>query len=491
MSSDLKSRAVSATFWSGLDTLARQGLQFGVTLILARLLTPSDYGTVALLAIFIGIVGVFIESGFSTALIQRKDVNDVDISSVFYLNVSIALLAGIALCFGAREIADFYRMPILEPLTWLMAVNLFIGSFGSVQRTLLTRMLDFRRQFIISVAAVCISGAVAIYLAYRGFGIWSLGIQTITATAVSTIMLWLLSALRPSRVFSMKAIRSLFHFGGYLLLAGLLDIIFNRLNTLVIGKFYSARDLGYYSRADETSLGPAALLTATISRVALPVFAAAHHDQSPLRLALRKTITTAMFINIPIMLGMAGTAQTLVLVLFGYQWLPCAPYLAILCLGGILWPLHVLNLYVLMAQGHSHLFFRLEVIKKTVGIVVVGTACFFGMTAIAWSSVLTGLICFAINAHYTGKYLNYGLWAQIADLWVYVVAGCTMEFCVYLVTLLRIARPLPLLLLQILCGAFIYILFCYVFQRKNVTDITGLVLKALQGSTGQRSIGAE
>lgn len=480
MTSTIKHKAVNATIWSAIETFARQGVLFGITLILARLLTPTDYGTVALLSIFFGVAGVFINSGFASALIQRQDISDVDLSSVFYFNIGIALLFSTLLSLAAPWFAAFYNMPVLKPLTWLMAAGLFIGAFGSIQSTLLTKTLNFRRQFVSSLASAVVMGIIAIPLARNGYGVWSLAIASLAATCVSTLILWLLSSWRPRLVFSVQAIRSLFRFGSFLMVSSLLDTLVTRLNTLVIGKFYSPRDLGYYSRADGTQQLPAGLLSGVIGRVAFPIFAVAYHDIELLRSGLRKAITSAMMINIPVMLGMAVTARLLVIVLFGEQWLPCVQYLQILCLGGILWPLHVLNLKVLAAQGHSDLFFRLEVIKKIVGIILIGTACFFGIIAIAWSMVASGVICFVINAHYSGKLLNYGVIRQTADLIPYLAGSVVMAACVWAVTMLPLHTPLLLLTAQVLIGIAVYTLVCYIFRLSAFIESIQLVAPRLR-----------
>jgi len=482
MDSTLKHKAVSATIWSAIDTFARQGVQFVITMILARLLTPTDYGTVGLLSIFLGVAGVFINCGFSSALIQRQEISEADLSSVFFLNVGIALLFSLLLCAAAPWIAAFYNMPVLTPLTRLMAASLFIGAFGCIQGTLLTKSLNFRRQCVISLAAVVLSGSVAVVLALRNYGVWSLAVSTVVGTCVSTLLLWLLSSWRPRLLFSMTAVRSLFRFGGFLLISGLLDTLFTRMNTLVIGKFYSPQDLGYYSRADGTQQLPAGLLSNIITRVAFPIFAAAHSDKELLRAGLRKAITMVMMLNIPLMLGMAVTARSLVLVLFGRQWLPCVQYLQILCLGGIFWPLHVLNLDILTAQGHSNLFFRLEVIKKVVGMVILGLACFFGITAIAWSTVVIGVICFAINAHYSGLLLNYGTVQQTVDLLPYMAASLIMAVCVWMASMLPLQMPLMLLSTQVMIGVAIYTLVCLSFRLSTFIESIQLVAPRLRGS---------
>lgn len=457
---ELKAAAISGTLWSGIDALARQGLQLLVSIVLARLLSPEEFGTIGLLALFIGVARVFIDAGFASALIQRQEVNEVDLSSVFFFNICVSLLFAICLCLCASWIAGFYRMPILMPLTWMLAANLVVGSFGSVQGMLLTKSLNFRRHCTISLAAQTFSGSLAVILAWKGFGVWSLAVQSIMATLATTLLLWQSSTWRPKWLFSLSAIRSLFRFGSFLLLSALLETLFSRLNSLVIGRLYSATTLGYYSRADSTCLIPANLISGVLSRVAFPIFANAKDDPSLLRSGLRKAITLSMLVNVPTMLGLTAVAQALVLVLFGEKWLPCVPYLQILSLGALLWPLHVLNLNVLTALGHSRLFFRLEVIKKVFGISVVGVTALLGVEAIAWGMVLVGVVCFYINSFYSGRLVGYGAIPQSLDLLPCLVIGTIMAACSWSVSLLPIASPVLTLSAQIVVGVVVFIGLC-------------------------------
>lgn len=470
MSAGLREKAVSASFWSVMETFAHQGLQFGITLVLARLLTPAEYGTVAMLSIFIGLAGVFVESGFSSALIQRKEVTDTDLSSVFYFNVAMSVLAASLLCLSSPWIASFYGMPVLQPLTCLLACGLIIGAFGAVQRALLARELNFRRQCAISIVAMSLSGAAAIWMAFHGYGVWSLAASSIIGGAATAILLWILSSWRPQRAFSPAAIHSLFRFGSFLLLSNLLNTLFSRLYELLIGKLYSAGDLGYYSRADHTRSLPATTMSTMIGRVAFPIFSAARGDKTVLKAGLRKAISLVMLVNVPAMLGLTVVAKPTVLILFGDQWLPCVPYLQILCIGGAIHPLHVMNLHVLTALGHSNLFFRIELLKKIVSILLIGTACFIGITAIAWSAVFAGIICFVLNAYYSGRFLGYGTLAQIVDILPYCIASVIMAMFAWSVGYLIASPAAPKLIAQVSAGAIVYCLVGAAFRLKGFQE---------------------
>lgn len=398
-----------------MDMLLRHGLHFAISIVLARLLSPDDFGTIALLYMFTGIASIFLEGGFSSALIQRQDITHIDESTVFWLNLSIGTLFAIGLWSIASPLATFYGRSELEPLAGLMALNILVSTIGSIHSTLLTKKLDFRTQMKTSSISSVLSGGVAITMAWQGAGLWALAAHAFTATLITTILLWWINPWRPLLKFSMASVHKLFLVGGYLLASGLLGVLVDRMHTLIIGKFYGVRELGYYNRADGTKQLPLGLLTGIISRVALPIFSAAADDKEQLRRGVKQSVQMAMLINIPIMFGLFAVSKPLVLVLFGESWRPAVPILQVLCLAGIFWPLHILNLNALIAQGHSSLFFRLEIGKRILGIALLIAGAYNGVMGIAWSQVVFGVVAFFINAYYTKRYLNYGAFDQIMD----------------------------------------------------------------------------
>lgn len=451
-------KSLSAVFWSGADVFMRQGLQFFVSILLARLLLPEEFGLLAMLSIFTGVAGLFVDSGFSLALIQRQNITREDESTVFFFNLGAGLIVALGLCLAAPWIAtffeqaiskdkiyasaltlhnlpwlaDFFKLPVLQSLTYVMAFNLFVGSLGSIQSVLLTKAMEFKGLMKIGVVASLLSGVLAVILAWQGFGVWSLALQTLASTMITIVLLWLRHPWRPQWVFSFTSLCSLFHFGGYMLLSGLLDTLYTRLYSLIIGKLFSARELGYYTRADNTQQLPVNVLISVLNRVAFPLFSVAATDKALLARGMRKVIRTIMLFNIPIMLGLMVVAEPLVITLIGEKWLPSVPVLQILCLSGVIWPLHVINLNVLMAQGHSNLFFRIEVLKKIIGVVAIVVASFYGILAIAWSQVIVGILGFLINAHYTGVFLGYSAWKQTRDLLPYLVVSVLMTLAIWL-----------------------------------------------------------
>jgi len=476
--SDLKRKSVSAVAWSAVDIFARQSVQFIISVILARLLAPEQFGVIAMLGLFIGLAGTLVNSGFGSALIQKKSLTDEDTSSVFYFNLFASFVMALLLCALSPWIARFYRMQILEPLACFMALNLFLGSFGAVHWALLNRDLDFRTQMRISVTAAVISGALAITLAATGWGVWSLAIQTVVSTVISTICVWWWRPWRPRFIFSFAALRSMFRFGSYLLFSGLLDTAYTQFYTLVIGKFYSARDLGYYARADGTRMLPTNVISTIVSRVAFPIFSAASGDRNLLQRGMRKAVESLMLVNLPLMLGLLAVSRPLVLTLFGEKWLPCVPYLRVLCLAGILWPLHVINLNLLNAIGRTDLFFRLEIIKKVIGFSVLLIAANISILAMAWSSVLLGVVSYFLNAYYTGVHLGYPASRQLRDIFPLVLASGFMFACVWPLTLIS-SFPAPVLLaVQVVTGGAIYLACCYFLKFHAFTEgVTELRLR--------------
>lgn len=470
----LKQQALVATVWSSADTLLRQGTQFAVSIVLARLLSPEEFGTIALLYLFTGIAGAFVDSGFSAALVQYQNATHADESTVFWFNLAMGASVALALWASAPAISAFYALPILLPLTAILALNIFISSLGSIHGTLLTKHLDFRTQMKVSGVATAISGVVAIVLAWRGAGVWALAAQTVVATVVTTALLWTFNSWRPAFVFSVASARRLFGFGGYMLASGLLDTAYNRMYTLLIGRFYGIRELGFYNRADGTKQLPVGVLTGILSRVAFPIFSASAHDYLQLQRGVRLALRGMMLLNVPMMLGLAAVAEPLVLALFGARWLPAVPVLRVLCLCAVFWPLHVVNLNVLMALGHSHLFFRLEVAKKVLGVALLAVGAFYGVMGIAWSQAAFGMMAFAINAHYTKRYLDYGVVAQTRDFLPMIAVALPMSVCVYwLGERLQLAPALELCALTTL-GVLMFISISWAARLAALSDALDL-----------------
>jgi teichuronic acid exporter len=451
-------------FWNGLETVVRIGFQFGISIALARLLTPEEFGIVALAYVFTNMAAALVESGFSAPIVQQRDLEELEISAMFHFQWAISLIAAIGLGAISPLIAKFYGYPVLEPLIWVISLTLFLRALGGVHGGLLSRTLNFQPLMIAGTTSTLLGGMVAVFLAFKGFGVWALAVQAVVAAAVNTAAAWLYCRWRPQMVFRPKLLKRSFAFRWFVLLSGLLEAAYGSLYWLVIGKIYGAADLGQYNRAAATQNMPVGMLTGIVSRVAFPAFSAVQDDGQRLRAGLRKATTAVMVLNAPAMLGLLAIAEPLVLTLFGEVWRPSVPLLQILCLAGLIWPLHLINLNVLLAQGHSRLFFWIEVAKKAFGVLCAAVALPFGLEALAWSQVLYGFMCFAIHAHYTHRLLGYGLWAQLLDCLPWFFAGTLMACTVWLLQfVLPISVP-SLLVVQTLLGATLYFGFCLIWD---------------------------
>lgn len=453
------------------DAFMRQGLQFFISIILARLLSPEDFGLIAIITVFTSLAGLFIDSGFGSALIQKQDTTITDEATVFFFNVGVGALSAIALCLAAPWISGFFEQPALQALTYVMALNLFITSFGSIHRAMLTKKMDFKTSAKITAVSTFLSGLLAILLAWNGVGVWSLAWQILLSTLLTVLMLWVVSPWRPRLIFSLDSLKRLYGFGGYLMLTDLLEVLDTRLQFVLIGKLYAASDLGFYARAQTTRQMPIGMLEGVMSRVAFPVFSEVSIDKDRLVRGIKKATLMMMLINIPIMMGLAVVAEPFVIVLFGERWLPTVPFLQVLCLGGILWPLHVVNLNVLMALGRSDIYFRIGIVKKIISISAVIYASQFGIIAMAWSQVAVGVIAFFINTYYIGTLLGYGARRQTVDLLPYYGAGLIMAACTWFVGQ-AVHWPSAV---ELICltgiGMSVYLLMSWVLKLSALADL--------------------
>lgn len=456
----MHAKTTRAVIWSALDVFLRQGMQFIVLVVLARILAPEDYGVIAMLGLFVGVAGIFIDSGFSSALIQRQNTTHIDESTVFFFNLAMGFVVALLLCVAAPWIATFFKQPVLRYLTYAMALNLFVNTFGSIHTTLLTKELHFKTIAQVGGVASLLSGALAIILATQGFGVWSLAGQTLSASVISVVLLWVWHPWRPAWIFSFASLRSFFRFGGYEMAANLTDVFSTNLYLIMIGKMFSVRDVGFYDRAQKTQQLPIVLMMGIINRVAYSAFSSAAYDKAKLVRGLRKAQAISMFVNTPLLFGLALMAEPLVATLFGKQWLASVPVLQVLALAGLFWPLHLLNLSLLKAQGRSDLFFWITIFKKVVTISLTVVASFQGIMAIAWAQVVASIFAYLINAHYSKVFLDYGAVKQLRDLSVNFMAVIPMAAAVYLITdTMQLAQPIKLVLASIVGGG-IYLLTC-------------------------------
>jgi O-antigen/teichoic acid export membrane protein len=470
----LTHRAAHATWWSALEIAARYGVQFGVMVVLARLLTPSDFGLIAMLLVFTSVAALLVDSGFGTALVQKQVTTDDDETTVFLFSTGASALVATALWFAAPAIASFYSQPLLTPLTRLLLFVLPLSALAAVPDALLTQRLDFKARAKAEIIASLCSGAFAVLMAWRGFGVWSLAWQAVCAIGVRALLLWVYSRWRPHGRFSLSAFRKLGGFGGYMLMSNLLNTISLRLQSLLIGKLFDSRSLGYYTLAQNTQMAPAQFMSGILNRVGLPVFSSVADQRDKLVGALRLSLRVAIFIFVPCMVGIAVIAKPLIILLYGVRWAPAAPLLTILAVSVSLWPLHVLNLAAIGAQGRSDLIFRLEVVKRVVSIGLVVACSPGGPIAIAWAVLASSVFMVVINTWYTWRLLDYGVLAQLHDQVGTLLLSAVAALAGWL-ALHWVESGTVGMIIAIASAALVYLAGAWIGRHPALRDILGLM----------------
>jgi teichuronic acid exporter len=452
----LKRRAAHATWWSAIEISARYGAQFIVMLVLARMLAPSAFGLVAMVLVFTSLAAILVDSGFSTALIQKQAATTDDETTVFAFCIVAGVGIGGMLALAAPWIAGFYQQPVLADMTRALSLTLPMSALAAVPDAKLSQQLEFRARAAAEVCASLLAGATALVLAWRGFGVWSIVWQSLVSVGARTVLLWLYSGWRPRGRVSMDSLRSLSGFGGYMLLSNLLDVATLRVQSLLIGRLFDSRALGLYTVAQNTQQAPTSLFGSILARVGLPVFSTVSTDPVRLRGALRVSMQASMFLFVPSMVGLALAAEPLMGALYGDTWRPAAPILSLLALSAVCWPMHVLNLAAINAQGRSDLFFKLELLKKAVAIALILTASRAGPVAIAGSTVVASVFAVVVNTHYTRTLLGYGLLAQCRDQAATALLTCAAAAMGWCVMHFLPAGPWPTIL-AVAAGGTIYL----------------------------------
>lgn len=401
--SDLQKKTTSGLKWSAIERLATQAIQLIIMLILARMLGPHAFGLIGMLAIFIAICQVFVDSGFSSALIRKTDRTESDFSTAFYFNIVVSLVCYAALFIGAPYIADFYQQSALIDLTRVLGLTVFVNSLSLVQRAKLTIEMDFKTQAKASLASVGISSFVAIFLATNDYGVWALVAQTLTMAACNAIILNVIHPWLPKRSFSMESFRNLFGFGSKLLLSGLLDTIFKNIYQIVIGKQFSAVEVGQFTQANQLSSMPAMTMTTIIQRVTYPMMSQLQHSDDKLEAAYLLTLRLSAVVIFPLMFGLAVIAQPLINVVLGDSWQQAAALVSILSVGFLLYPIHAINLNLLQVKGRSDLFLKLEIIKKIITTIILVITIPLGIKAICIGMIIQSYLSLWLNTFYTGR----------------------------------------------------------------------------------------
>lgn len=470
----LKNKAIKGMGWSAVENVTRLGVTFVVNIILARLLAPEEYGLIGIISIFIAISNTVVDSGFKNALIRKQNVTDTDYSTVFYINLTLAVLLSITLFLSAKAIASFFESPDLVALTRVMSSIVIINAFAIVQQARITKVIDFKTQTKVTFIASIGSGIIGIAMAFTGYGVWALVGQQISSKLFSTFLFWVYNRWVPKLVFSWISFKEMWNFGSKLLASSLIDTIWMEIYQVIIGKYYTPTTLGLYTRARQFSDLCSSNLTSIVQRVSYPVLSNIQDDRIRLKFAYQKVIKTTMLPTFVLMLGMAACAKSMIYVLIGSQWLECVPMLQIICTYGMLYPLHALNLNMLQVQGRSDLFLKLEIIKKLIAILPLLLGIFVDIYLMLAGTLIVGLISYYLNAYYSGPFLNYSIKEQIIDILPSFGIAISMAVPVYIMGFIPM-NPFILLPLQILTGAFITIVICETIKLPEYLEIKGII----------------
>lgn len=479
MASDLKKKTAKGMFWSAVERFSTQGIQFLFGIVLARLLTPADYGVIAMLTIFLAICQTFIDSGFANAIIRKIDRTEKDMATMFFFNIGMSLVCYAILFFTAPFIASFYNMPELTLVLRVLALRLIVQSFSTVQVTNLTIKIDFKKQAKISLASAIISGIVGIGFAYNGYGVWSLVIQALFCSTFNAFLYWLTVRWHPQYFFDKESFKNLFSYGSKLLISGLLDTVYNNLYPLVIGKFYTPAQLGAFAKADHFSQFPSQNIMRILHRVSFPVLSALQNDPQRMRNSFLKFINYSALIIFPLMLGLLALSKPMTLLLLTERWKEMIPLLQILCIAMMCYPVHAINLNILQVLGRSDLFLKLEVIKKVIGLAILLITLPIGITAMCIGQIVDSILGLFINTYYSKKFINAGIGEQLKFLFPTLFNSTAMAA---IILVINNFMPQDEYGLQIGVGLTVGILYYlttnYLFNKDVFKEILSLLKKS-------------
>lgn len=478
MSESLKQKTVKGVSWSFIDNITNYGIAFLVGIVLARILTPEEYGVMAMVTIFIAVSNSIVDSGFSNALIRKTSIRSVDYNTVFYFNLIVSIILYLILYVSAPAISVFFKEPVLVDVMRVIGWVLIINAFAIIPRTILVRNINFKTQTKVSLIASLSSGIIGIGMALTGWGVWSLVGQQLTRQLFNTVFLWIFCRWRPLWEFSIQSFKELFGFGSKLLASGLIDTIYKDIYSLIIGRFYSAADLGQYTRASQFSTIFSSNLTSVVQRVSYPVLSSIQNEPERLLGAYRRVIKTTMLVTFACMLGLGAVAKPLILLLIGEKWLPAVSFLQIICFAGMLYPLHAINLNILQVKGRSDLFLKLEIIKKVIAVIPIAIGIFYGIEFMLWGSVCTSFVAFFLNSYYSAALIDYPTLRQIKDVLPTFLVSLIVAGCMWGLSFLSLSYY-AILPLQLLVGLVLAFLIYERMQLPEYLEIRGVVLSIL------------
>lgn len=452
--------------WRFTERTAAQLVTFVVSIILARILSPEYYGTIALVTVFTTILQVFVDSGLGTALIQKKDADDLDFSSVFFFNMFMCVVLYIVMYIASPYIAAFYNDKGLTPIIRFISLTIIISGVKGIQQAYVSRNMLFKRFFFSTIGGTIASAIIGIILAYRGYGVWALAIQQVSNTAIDTLILWLTVKWKPKFMFSFQRLKRLLRFGWKLLVSALLDTIYGNLRNLIIGKKYTSADLAYFDQGDKLPKAIVTNINVSIDSVLLPTMSKMQDKTEAVRTLTRRAIRISVYIVAPLMIGFACCADSLVRLVLTDKWLPCAPFIRILSVSYLFWPIHTANLNAIKAVGRSDIFLKLEVIKKAVGLALLLSTMWFGVKIMAYGLIVECLLGLIVNTWPNKKLLHYGYIDQMRDIAPSVLLSMAMGVAVYCVGLISMPEIVKVVA-QITLGIVIYVAGSGIFRMKE------------------------
>lgn len=465
--------------WRFAERCGAQLVTFIVSIVLARILSPSDYGTIALVTVFTTILQVFIDSGLSTALIQKKDADDLDFSSVFYFNFIVCLILYIIMFVSAPCIADFYKDSNLITIIRVISLTLIISGVKGVQQSYVSRNMLFKRFFFSTLGGTIFSAVLGIIMAYAGFGVWAIVFQQLSNNAIDTLILWITVKWRPIKKFSWIRLKHLLSFGWKMLASSLLDTVYNNLRNMIIGKLYTSADLAFYNQGDKFPKLIVTNINTSIDSVLLPTMSNEQDNHVRVKDMTRRAIKISTYIMAPLMIGLAFCARPIVQLVLTDKWLPCVPYLQIFCVSYLFWPIHTANLNAIKAMGRSDLFLKIEIIKKFIGMILLIITMNISVMAMAYSLLISGLISQIINSWPNRYLLKYSYIDQIKDILPNIVMALIMGGFVYFISYLNLPI-LVSLVVQILSGGIIYLILSILTKNDSFIYLIN-ILKSRKG----------
>ena len=474
-----KKKTIKGFIWRFLERCSAQGVTFVTSIILARLLGPTAYGTIALITVFTSIMQVFIDSGLGTSLIQKKNADDLDFSTVFWFNFGMCTLLYAVMYFSAPLISKFYQLPELTAYIRVLSLILVLSGVKNIQHAYVSRQMQFRSFFYASLGGTICSGVIAIFMAYRGYGVWALVGQSLSNRVINTVILWFVVKWRPRWMFSWNRLKDLLSLGLNLLFAKLLDTVYQDLRTLLIGKIYSVESLGFYNKGKQFPHLVVNNVNVSIDSVLLPTMSKVQDSQEKIRAMVRRSISLSTYIMMPIMLGISACAEPLVRILLGEEWMPCVFFMRIFCITYGFYPLATANLNAIKAMKRGDLFLKLEISKKIVGVIALLITLPIGIEAMAYSLLVTTIISQMINSRPNKTLLNYRYIEQLRDILPNCLLSFGMGAVVYCVRFLG-ANDWVTLLIQVPLGIVLYVAFSIFFKIEGFYSILKILKQFLK-----------